>query len=182
MELPWCATLGERIARDPRISGMLPHEATAVQCTLFTKSTETNWAVPLHQDLSVPVARHVETSGWSTWSEKEGQTFVQPPLSLLQEMLAIRLHIDACDANNGALRVIPGSHQLGRLNSTDVHREHQRRGEIVVSVPRGGAMLMRPLLLHASSRASADAPRRVLHFLFGPSALPDGIRWPRRSC
>jgi hypothetical protein len=50
-----------------------------------------------------------------------------------------------------------------------------------VSVPRGGAMLMRPLLLHASSKAAADIPRRVLHFVFGPAQLPEGLRWPSRK-
>jgi hypothetical protein len=36
---------------------------------------------------------------------------------------------------------------------------------------------MRPLLLHASSKASGSSLRRVLHFLFGPRDLPHGLRW-----
>jgi hypothetical protein len=38
-------------------------------------------------------------------------------------------------------------------------------------------MLMRPLLLHASSRASGASRRRVLHFVFGPRELPFGLAW-----
>ena len=49
-------------------------------------------------------------------------------------------------------------------------------GEVHVSVPRGGAMLMRPLLLHASSKILAHTPRRVLHFVFAPAIPPDGLR------
>jgi ectoine hydroxylase-related dioxygenase (phytanoyl-CoA dioxygenase family) len=91
--------------------------------------------------------------------------------------LAVRVHLDDCDDRNGALRVVPGSHQLGRLTSSDAVRERDARGEICVAVPKGGAMLMRPLLLHASSKASIDGTRRVLHFVFGPRKLPHGLRW-----
>ncbi len=28
-----------------------------------------------------------------------------------------------------------------------------------------------------SSKSIADTPRRVLHFLFGPFELPDGLHW-----
>jgi hypothetical protein len=44
-------------------------------------------------------------------------------------------------------------------------------------------MLMRPLLLHASSKILANNPRRVLHFVFAPAIPPDGLRWSstRRS-
>jgi hypothetical protein len=38
---------------------------------------------------------------------------------------------------------------------------------------------MRALLLHASSKARAKAPRRVLHFLFGPEEVPCGLKWHR---
>jgi hypothetical protein len=38
-------------------------------------------------------------------------------------------------------------------------------------------MFMRPLPLHTSSEACVDNQRHVLHFLFGPMALPNGMRW-----
>jgi ectoine hydroxylase-related dioxygenase (phytanoyl-CoA dioxygenase family) len=76
------------------------------------------------------------------------------------------------------LRVVPGSHRLGRIDAAAAHREREDRGEDAVSVSKGGLMVMRPLLLHASSKTLADSPRRVLHFVYGPSALPDGLRWP----
>jgi hypothetical protein len=181
LDTPWCATLAGRIARDQRVRDALPESAVAVQCTLFRKSKEANWLVPLHQDLSIPVAEKVDSEQSSGWSEKEGELFVQPPVCVLEQLLAIRLHLDDCDEQNGALRVVPGSHRLGRLNSTESHRERNQRGTEVVSVPRAGAMLMRPLLLHASSKANVERPRRVLHFVFGPEHLPAGLRWPLRG-
>jgi ectoine hydroxylase-related dioxygenase (phytanoyl-CoA dioxygenase family) len=100
---------------------------------------------------------------------------------VLESIVAVRLHLDDCNERNGALRVVPGSHRLGRLSSDEAHREREARGDRFVSVPKGGAMIMRPLLLHASSKSSVASPRRVLHFVYGPTALPEGLRWPPRK-
>lgn len=102
-------------------------------------------------------------------------------IPIRDEIVAFRVHLDDCDESNGALRVVSGSHRLGRLASSAAMKERDRCGECSVAVPRGGVMVMRPLLLHASSKASNDAPRRVLHYVFGPSELPEGLRWPARK-
>jgi ectoine hydroxylase-related dioxygenase (phytanoyl-CoA dioxygenase family) len=177
IDMPWCAQLAGRIAKDKRIGELLPEGAVAAQCTLFSKTIETNWLVPLHQDLSIPVAERVDSEKCSGWSQKEGELFVQPPVQVLEQVLAVRLHLDDCDEQSGALRVVPGSHLLGRLDAAKGRHERDRRGSVSVNVTRGGAMLMRPLLLHASSKVSVDNPRRVLHFLFGPKTLPECLRW-----
>jgi hypothetical protein len=44
-------------------------------------------------------------------------------------------------------------------------------------IPRGGALLMRPLLLHASSACVVPKPRRVIHLEFVAEHLPDGLEW-----
>jgi hypothetical protein len=38
-------------------------------------------------------------------------------------------------------------------------------------------MIMRLLILHSSSKSSVASPRRILHFVYGPAALPEGLRW-----
>ena len=167
----------DRLADEPRLRNYLPANARAVQCTLFAKTAESNWLVSLHQDLSMPVAERVESPACTGWSEKQGDTFVQPPISVLENVLAVRIHLDDCDARNGALCVVPGSHRLGRLSSDESARARDARGQHVVPVPKGGAMIMRPLLLHASSKSSVALPRRVLHFVYGPAALPEGLHW-----
>ena len=177
IELPWCRDLADCLMRNSRLCDSLPVHSLAIQCTLFIKSTEKNWLVSLHQDLSIPVGERVDSALYSGWSEKERQLFVQPPVSFLERILAIRVHLDDCDQRNGALRVVPGSHTMGRLDSSAALRVRSDRGEVHVSVPRGGAMLMRPLLLHASSKILANHPRRVLHFVFAPAIPPDGLRW-----
>jgi ectoine hydroxylase-related dioxygenase (phytanoyl-CoA dioxygenase family) len=178
IDVPWCNALARRRTRDHRLHSKMPIEAVPVQCTLFVKTIEKNWLVSLHQDLSIPVAERVSNPACSGWSEKEGRVFVQPPMSVPDTILAVRIHLDACDDSNGALRVVPGSHRLGRLTALEARKVRDARGETSVAVPRGGAMLMRPLLLHASSKTSVDKVRRVLHFVFGPAKLPGDLRWP----
>jgi hypothetical protein len=174
---PWCAAVAARLRMNPAVQALLPEDAVAVQCTLFAKSLEKNWLVSPHQDLSISVRERVASPECIGWSEKEGDVFVQPPVSTLERLVAIRLHVDACPAESGALRVTPGSHREGRLDETRVRRIAALQGERVVPVPRGGTLIMRPLLLHASSKSVGDHPRRVLHFVFGPPTLPAGLQW-----
>lgn len=112
------------------------------------------------------------------WSEKEGQLFVQPPSGLLDQLLAVRLHIDDCALADGPLRVVPGSPRRGRLSQQSAMQLRADLGEISCPVAPGSALLLRPLLLHASSKASGRSQRRVLHFVFGPRELPYGLQWP----
>jgi hypothetical protein len=159
----WCTHLGNALRNDARIRSLLPRSAVAVQCTLFDKSPAKNWLVSLHQDLSIPVVSRVDEPGLSGWSEKEGQLYVQPPVSVLEQLVAVRVHIDDCTSENGALRVVPASHAQGRVDQKKAESLREQHGETLVPVARGGALVMPPLILHASSKAITDAPRRVLH-------------------
>jgi ectoine hydroxylase-related dioxygenase (phytanoyl-CoA dioxygenase family) len=144
---------------------------------MFEKSVDRNWLVSLHQDLSIPVAARVDHPALTGWSEKEAGIFVQPPADVLQKIVALRLHIDECSANDGPLKVVPGSHLHGRLDQEAAFALRAAAGEIACPASRGGAMLMRPLLLHSSSKASGLSRRRVLHYLFAPRSLPLGLQW-----
>ena len=177
MDLGWCRTLAARLRGEPRLRGLIPDGAVAVQCTYFEKSREGNWLVPMHQDLSIPVAERVEHAELRGWSEKEGALFVQPPDALLAGMIALRLHLDPCGPEDGPLRVVPGSHRLGRIDAEGLPAARRGAAEVACLVDRGGVLAMRPLLLHASSRSTGAGRRRVLHFLFGPRELPCGLRW-----
>ena len=174
---PVCRELVATIRNHSGIQPLLPLSAVAVQCTLFDKTPEKNWLVSLHQDLSIPVRVRVESDQVGAWSQKEGQWFVQPPEDVLNRLVAVRVHLDASTAKNGPLRVVPGSHRFGRLTAPEADTHRKALGEITVESPRGGALVMRPLLLHASSKATSPMHRRVLHFLFGPADLPRGLEW-----
>lgn len=150
--------------------------AKVVRGIYFDKPEGANWKVPWHQDLTIAVRQRRNVPGYGSWSIKAGIPHVQPPVSILKNILTLRLHLDHTDESNGALRVKPGSHQYGRLSSRDIELWRQRR-DVKVEVAKGGVMLMRPLLLHASSAARNPQHRRVLHFEFSSSHLPDGLEW-----
>ena len=95
----------------------LPAEPVPVRGIYFDKRPETNWLVAWHQDLTLALKERVEVPGFGPWSLKEGVPHVQPPVGMLEQMLSVRLHLDDADATNGALRVLPGTHRLGRLNA-----------------------------------------------------------------
>ena len=166
LSFSWCADLARSIREKGPVSVLLGNSRTAVQCTLFIKDARRNWLVPLHRDFSIPVRAKVGSIGWSAWAVKEGVTYGRPPEPVLQSLVAIRIHLDDTGPENGALQVVPGSHRAGRRS----------KARQVRLVPKGGALVMRPLLLHASSKLTTGT-RRVLHFLYGPAQLPDGAEW-----
>jgi hypothetical protein len=163
------------LAAHPALSALLPAAPRALQCTYFDKSGERNWSVGLHQDLSLPVpdAAGALPPGWRTRSHKDGIDFAQPPSSVLQRVVAVRVQLDASDAE-GALEVVAGTHLRGRLDAVD--REHLARhaARLPCPVPRGGALVLHPLLVHGSRRLRSAGRRRVLHFVFAPAALGTG--------
>jgi len=172
----WCAALAKRLRQHQALAHIIPSDHVAVQCTYFEKSAQRNWLVPVHQDLSIPVAERVSHPALGGWSRKEGALFVQAPVALLEQLVAVRLHLDACTADDGPLRVVLGSHRAGRMAPEDaVIAKHAC--EVSCPAEQGSVLALRPLLLHASSKSSGGSRRRVLHFVFGPRLLMYGLRW-----
>ncbi len=155
----------------------LPGEPLPVRVIYFDKSPATNWLVPWHQDLTLAMRARTEAPGFGAWSTKNGVPHVQPPIELLERMLTIRLHLDDTDQANGALRVLPGSHRFGRLSPERIRVLRVEQPEFLCAVPVGGVQLMRPLLLHASSRSTSGRHRRVLHLEYAGFTLPPGLHW-----
>lgn len=153
--------------------------AFPVKATLFDKRPGANWHVGWHQDVTIAVQERGDVDGFSAWSVKAGVPHVQPPAEILERMLAVRIHLDACGPENGALRVLPGSHRHGRLSSEQIQEWLSGTTAHVCSGPAGSALLIRPLLLHASSEAVAPDHRRVLHVEFAAEPLPGGLEWNR---
>jgi ectoine hydroxylase-related dioxygenase (phytanoyl-CoA dioxygenase family) len=91
----------------------------------------------------------------------------------------VRAHLDDCASANGPIRVIPGSHRHGRLSTDAARALREQCGAFECIARQGDVLAMRPLLLHSSPKARAQAPRRVMHFLFGPKELPCGLKWYR---
>lgn len=152
--------------------------ARAVRAIFFDKTAPTNWLVPWHQDLSIVVQERHEVEGFGPWSVKEELIHVQPPNSILENMLTIRIHLDPCDESNGALKVLAGSHLNGKLESDQIQKIRSETPEHLCELQLGDALLMKPLLLHASSRSQdPNRRRRVLHIEYAGCSLPKPLRW-----
>ena len=173
----WCGELACALKVHVTLAPLLPPDPVAVQCTLFEKSAAKNWGVGIHQDLSIPVRERVDAPDCGGWSHKEGVLYTQAPRNVLESLVVVRVHLDPCSPTAGPLRVVPGSHVWGRLSDAGAEQQRAQRGEVECVADRGAALVMRPLLLHSSSRVTGAAVRRVLHFLFGPRCLPYGLRW-----
>jgi hypothetical protein len=160
-----------------RAREVLGGAARPVKITAFDKTAGANWKVPWHQDFTIAVRERRSAEGFGPWSVKDGIPHVQPPAEILARMLAVRVHLDETPADHGALRVVPGSHRLGRIAAGDIPEWRVRLGEVTCPVGEGGAMLMRPLLLHASSKSHTGGHRRVIHIEYAGCDLPCGLEW-----
>jgi ectoine hydroxylase-related dioxygenase (phytanoyl-CoA dioxygenase family) len=168
-------------ANDPRLlaiaSGFLGRSAVPFRATLFDKSSARNWLVPWHQDTALPLQERRDVPGWGPWSIKAGITYAHAPAMALSRVVALRLHFDDSREDNGPLRVLPGTHALGVLSEVDTERLVRAIPPVDCLVSSGGIVAMRPLLLHASSKAETDHPRRVLHIEYIDSLnIGEGLR------
>jgi hypothetical protein len=85
------------------------------------------------------------------------------PAAALATVVALRVHLDDSTHANGPLRVLPGTHVGGVLTHDDIHRLTGVVPSVECVSSAGAVVAMRPLVVHASSKASDDQPRRVLH-------------------
>ena len=146
------------ISRDVLGPGAFPFRAT-----LFDKSLTANWLVVWHQDTALPLVERREVPGWGPWSVKAGVLYSHAPAAALEQVLALRVHLDDSTERNGPLRVLPGTHTRGVLEDEEIARCASQVAPVVCTVAEGGVLAMRPLLLHASSKSLDPTPRRVLH-------------------
>lgn len=175
--LPAARGLARSSAMRELVEPILGTECFPVRGVLFDKTPAAPWKVAWHQDLTVAVRGRVEAEGFGPWSVKAGVFHVQPPARVLEGVLAVRLHLDDCDESNGPLKVLPGSHLSGRLGADEITHWRESVRPVTCVVPRGGAVLMRPLLLHSSPAPRLPRRRRVVHFEYAAAPLPHGLEW-----
>ncbi|MGL4553059.1 MAG: phytanoyl-CoA dioxygenase family protein [Gemmataceae bacterium] len=166
------------LVRRPVLSGairaVLGEGAGVVRALYFDKPPGHSWALPWHKDYSIAVRAHGEDGRFTKPTTKAGVPHVLAPREVLDRMLTVRVHLDDMTAENGPLRVIPGSHRASRLED-DPHQEavtlHCRAGDVLV---------MRPLVTHASghSTVKVGSHRRIVHLECAADAeLADGYAW-----
>ena len=148
-----------------------------VKATYFNKTPDVNWKVPYHQDVTILVKQKLEAEGFGPWTIKEDIHHVQAPQNVLDNVTAVRCHLDENSEDNGTIKVIPASHKQGKLTAAELRDIYSEKDEIVCYAPKGSIMLMKPLLVHASSKGANPSNRRVLHFEYASHKLPHGLEW-----
>ena len=138
---------------------------------LFDKTPAANWKVGWHQDVTLACAERFARPGWHNWTLKDGLPHVQPPVEVLEGMITLRLHLDACRSDNGPLRVLPGSHLSGRLSQPDIQERLATLEPVDCVCEAGQVLAMKPLLVHSSGSATRPKRRRVVHLEFCPGRL-----------
>ena len=169
------------LARSEMIRRLVcPHMDCApnpVRAIFFNKTPGENWLVAWHQDVTLAVRERADVPGFGPWTTKESIPHVTAPAKILEGMLTVRIHLDDADEGNGALCVIPGSHRHGKLNSQQIASMRETTPELLCCAHAGDALLMRPLLLHASHKSTSLRQRRVLHLEYASLELPDPLEW-----
>ncbi len=161
------------LARDPRLISIARRELGAkpfpFRATLFEKQSRANWLVVWHQDTALPLKARFDAPDWGPWSNKAGIIYAHAPTWALSRVVALRVHLDHSSSGNGPLRVVPDSHLIGVLTDEEISAAVKERGFVECEIPKGGALAMRPLLIHSSSKARTKDARRVLHIEYADS-------------
>ncbi|WP_010161212.1 phytanoyl-CoA dioxygenase family protein [Sphingomonas sp. PAMC 26617] len=152
-------------------------EALPVRAILFDKTSERNWALGWHQDRTIVVRERTDADGFGPWTVKSGLIQVEPPFDILERMVTLRVHLDQVDANNAPLRIVPGSHRLGRLSEAEVQGVVATSGERLCLAERGDVWLYATPIVHASLAADPPRRRRVLQVDYSADAAPHPLAW-----
>lgn len=158
------------------IHQIAPNCTTSIKSIYFNKPPSANWIVNWHQDLTINLQTRKDVPNFKNWRKKDGRVIVQPDRQLLESIFTIRIHLDDCTRENGALRVIEHSHRQGVIEIKEWVKNKLGK-EHICEVQKGGILLMKPLLLHSSKRTENQKNRRVIHIEFIDQLLPDGLEW-----
>ena len=162
-----------------RVVSMIDQEAFLVKAMYFDKPATHNWYVTWHQDIPINVKEKIETPGYHGWTNRDGVVSVSPPDAINQNRFAVRIHLDDADRNNGALKILSGSHKK-TLKNEEIQLISQNSVASHCEVYAGGVHLLKPLLLHASAKSVNQKPRRVIHLEFASMELAGELEWAER--
>ncbi|MBM7068738.1 phytanoyl-CoA dioxygenase family protein [Actibacterium sp. 188UL27-1] len=170
------ARLVVRAGFSRQLAGLWPG-MRPVRLVSFDKTADTNWALPWHQDRVIAVKGRAHVAGYSNWSCKSGIWHCAPPISVLQNMLFVRVHLDENTACNGAMDIALGSHRAGKVSADEAAQIAERhQTEITVAQP-GDVLVLAMLTLHRSRPSRGSGARRVLRIDYAPSPLPAPLEW-----
>jgi len=148
-----------------------------VRGVVFDKSDCENWAVPWHQDRVIAVRARCDVPGFAAWTQKAGIWHCSPPADILAGMLFVRVHLDDCTAETGAMEIACGSHHAGCVQTADAPEVAARYPIETTSAQAGDVLVLQMLTLHRSAPSQTAQSRRVLRFDLADRDLPGGLEW-----
>jgi hypothetical protein len=173
--------VGELVGRHGAIGALAAklagRPARPVRVLFFEKTPSSNWALPWHQDRTIAVKQQTDVDGYGPWSSKGGIVHVEPPVSILQGMFALRIFVDDCGENDGPLEVAIASHRYGRVPVRDVSEIAGRSGVFTATGRAGDVLAMKSLAIHRSKRATSPTRRGTLHIDYALVDLPASLEW-----
>jgi len=172
--------LDAALSRDSSLGNairQLDHKAEPVRVVAFNKSEKVNWGVPWHQDRVIAVNEKTDTAGYSNWTKKSGTWHCEPPQSVLEHMLFVRVHLDDTDRSNGAMEIAVGSHKGGIVSSAEAETAAKACPIEVCEAQRGDVLILKMLTLHSSKPAKVQSGRRVLRVDYASFQLPPPLSW-----
>ncbi|MEP3889095.1 MAG: phytanoyl-CoA dioxygenase family protein [Hellea sp.] len=158
------------------VQSVLP-DARPVRLVAFNKSNKKNWAVSWHQDRIISVCKKENVRGYSNWSRKAGLWHCEPPPPILENMLAVRAHLDEAEIQTGALEILSGSHQFGKVTADQINNVVDNCAPVTCLAKTGDLMIMKMLTLHRSKPSLRDAPRRAIRIDYSADILPTPLQW-----
>jgi hypothetical protein len=158
-------------------AGLIGLDAIPVRAVLFDKSPDANWIVAWHQDRTIPVRERRETPGFGPWSTKDGVLHVAPPITVLEGMVTLRLHLDPVDADNAPLVVALGSHRFGYVPASEAAARAAHCAALVCKAAAGDVWAYSTPILHMSARSVGERRRRVLQVDSAAAPLPKPLQW-----
>lgn len=151
--------------------------ARPVRGIFFDKTLEANWPLPWHQDRMAALDAAAPAPEFRNWTVKDGAPHAELPPEYLAAMVSLRVHLDDCDGETGALMVLPGLHTGPVLADAELRALAAVSEPVTLAARAGETVIMSPLTPHASRRATRPSRRRVLHLEYCARELPEGVRW-----
>ncbi|WP_430424439.1 phytanoyl-CoA dioxygenase family protein [Phenylobacterium sp.] len=158
-------------------TALMRAQARPVRAVVFDKTADANWLVAWHQDRTICVAERVEAEGFGPWSRKNGALHVAPPVSILERMVTLRIHLDHVGPDNAPLRAALGSHCIGVVSAADAAARAATFAQVVCLAAAGDVWAYATPILHASDRSRTPIRRRVLQVDYASADLPGGLTW-----
>ncbi|MCL9998029.1 MAG: phytanoyl-CoA dioxygenase family protein [Erythrobacter sp.] len=158
-------------------SKLLGRPARPVRAIAFDKSPDANWALGWHQDRTINVAARAEVAGFGPWTVKQGHLHVQPPFTLIERMVTLRIHLDPVTPDNAPLEIAIGSHRKGLIAEPRIAEVVATCESRACLAAPGDVWAYATAILHASRRSASAGPRRVLQVDYSADTLPAPLDW-----